>query len=100
MSFLFDLLGKHTSLSVVAIAAAVWAAWKYKRLQAWATVLIGGVSTAAFVGMTLVLGGLGAVAAGWLDPATVVSDLAGWGSAAWNMVGDTVLELLTGVLPE
>jgi len=100
VSFTLELLRQHTSLSVVAIVGVAWAAWKYRRLQAWAGLVIGGLSTAGFVGVTaLVTAGL-AVAAGWMDPATVVSDLVGWGSAVWNAVGGRVLEVIEGVLPE
>ena len=87
-------------MSAVALLGVVYAAYKYRRLQAWAGVVIGGISTAGFVAMTLLVGGGAAVAAGWLDPGAVFSDLVGWGSAAWNMVGDTVVNVIEGVLPE
>ncbi len=100
MSFVLDLLGQHASLSVVAVVGVIWVAWKYRRLQAWAGLVIGGLSTAGFAGVTILVAAGIATAAGWLDPATVVSDLVGWGSAVWNMVGDTIVGALEGVLPE
>lgn len=95
---LLDLVSQHLGKSALALVAAGYAAWKYRRLKAWGALIVGGVSTVTFAGVVVVFAALGGVAAGWLTPGEVVSDLAGWGSDAWDVVAQPAIDLVTEVI--
>jgi len=97
---LMDLASQHLGLSSLAVVAAAYAAWKYRRLQAWASLVIGGVSTVTFVVGTVVVTGLLGVALGWIDAGAVLADLTSWGREALDVVAGPLGELISGVIDD
>lgn len=96
---LWELLSQNLSAQVVAVVAALYGAYKIRRLQALAGALAGIAGTGAFAATVLVLGAGVSVAMGWLDIGAMITDAVGIGERLWSVVGDPVMETLRGVLP-
>lgn len=98
MSFFIGLLSDHLSISVLAVVVALYGVHKIRRGKAIAGAVIGIAGSGAFAATVLVIGFAVAIAAGWLDPVAMGSDLVEWAGELWGAVGDWVLARLEEVL--
>ena len=91
---MFGFLGSHLGQSAfVAIAAAV-VLLRFRRYKAVGGAAIGAMSSAATIGVAVVVALFGLVALGYWDPpvSTIVGDALGAGRALYELVGEWVLE--------
>lgn len=99
MSLIIGFLDDWLSLKMLALVAAFYGVYKIRRARSIVGGVVGVAGTGVFTATVLVVAGGVAIAAGWLDPIAMASDLAAWIGALWGAIGDWVIGLVEEAVP-
>ncbi|OYR68748.1 hypothetical protein DJ79_05055 [Halorubrum ezzemoulense] len=99
---MFGFLGSHLGQSAFVGVAAVIVLLKFRRYRAVGGAAIGAVSSAATVGIAVLVALFGLVALGYWEPpvSEIVGDALGAGRALYDLVGEWVVEQTLGRLED
>ncbi|MDB2244498.1 hypothetical protein PM076_03535 [Halorubrum ezzemoulense] len=99
---MFGFLGTHLGQSAFVGVAAVIVLLKFRRYRAVSGAAIGAVSSAATVGIAIVVALFGLVALGYWDPpvSEIVGDALGASRALYDLVGEWLVEQTLGRLED
>lgn len=99
---MFGFLGSHLSESVFIGLAAIVVLLRFRRYKAVGGAAIGAVSSAATIGVAVVVVLFGIVALGYWDPpvSEITADALGAGRALYDLVGEWLVEQTLGRLEE
>ena len=99
---MFGFLGSHLGQSAFVGVAAIVVLLKFRRYRAVGGAAIGAVSSAATIGVAVLVVLFGLVALGYWEPpvSQIVGDALGAGRALYDLVGEWVVEQTLGRLED